>query len=248
MLSTSTNKWKIMTFLFSFHVLPSFLHFSLSCILYKSILYKLFWLHRRHPNRNSRRAPQSRASAQRSFDVDKWQGILHWEEILVYTIPAGCWTWNWCLQLWKDPSDSARQFSETTAAGCRDSQKKQKKKAKAVLCVSGEAWKQGRSVILPPQKTLVHPQLESWDISGLPICRRMAKEFAKEQRENGNKNNPEKSQLPCKERAKGWDFSICREDTWGVFEVYRSMKMRTELLFKPCPTETKGSSIKQVGR
>lgn len=50
---------------------PSFLHFSLPCILYKSILYNLFWLHRCHPNRIPRRGPQSTASAQRSLKKKK---------------------------------------------------------------------------------------------------------------------------------------------------------------------------------
>lgn len=68
-------------------------------------------------------------------------------------------------------------------------------------------------VILPPHKILVYPQLEGWGVLDLPISRRMTKEFAKEQRENGNKNNPGMSQLPCKERGKGWDLTICREDT-----------------------------------
>lgn len=96
-------------------------------------------------------------------------------------------------------------------------QSKKKKCQGSIGCVRrGMKTRQKVSFCLHIKLLCTH----SWDVLGLAISRKMAKEFAREQREIGNRNSPGMSQLPCKEKEKGWDLSICREDTWA--KVYLS--------------------------
>ena len=187
MLHTSTEIKKTKTP----YVFLSYLSFLLSCISHpptifcRNILSSFEWTGATLIVRNSRRALQSRVSAQRSFGVGKWQGILHLEEILIYTIPAWCWTWNWQLQLWKEPSDSPWQFSETIAAGCSDGQKKPIK----YWAYQDRQENKAAGVILPLYKALVHPQLEGWDFSGLPVSGRTQKSLQRNRERRAMRRN-----------------------------------------------------------